>query len=117
MNTDTNDDTKPKDIDAPIAAEAEKPKKPKKEKPKSRSRRWQEAASDALGALSDIQSALADFESAASELRAVQEEYEEWKDNLPENLASSALGEKLEEVCNLDIENAADSLRSAIDDV
>jgi hypothetical protein len=37
-------------------------------------------------------------------LRELQEEYQEWLDNLPENLQSTALAEKLDEVCPLDLE-------------
>jgi hypothetical protein len=92
-------------------------KPPKKVKPKSRAKRWAEASSNALFALEQLSGHVADLENALSELRGVQEEYEEWKDNLPENLASSALGEKLEEVCNLEIEDAAQSIRDAIDEV
>lgn len=68
-------------------------------KTQSRAARWADAASRALAALED--------------LKGLQEEYEEWKDNLPENLAGSALGEKLEAVCDLDIEGAIDTINEA----
>jgi hypothetical protein len=87
-----------------------------KSKPKSRTRRWQDAAAHAADAVAELREAQAKLEEAASELREVQEEYELWKDALPENLQSSALGEKLEELCNLDIESLADSVTSAIDE-
>lgn len=74
-------------------------RKPKKQKPKSRSARWSDACDAAMSALED--------------LRSVQEEYEEWKDNLPENLQQSALGEKLDSVCEIDIEGAKDSVEEA----
>ena len=89
---------------------------PKPKKPKSRSKRWAEAVSAADRAVSNLEVGLAQLQEAMEELKSVQSEYEEWKDNLPENLASSALGEKLEEVCNLDMESAADAVESAIDD-
>jgi uncharacterized phage infection (PIP) family protein YhgE len=89
--------------------------KPKRERKKSRSQRWQDAANALAAALSQLEGLVSDVESAASELRSVQEEYEEWKDNLPENLAQSALGEKLEEVCNLQIEDIAEEISSAIE--
>lgn len=73
--------------------------KPKKQKPLSRATRWTSAASDAVAALED--------------LKAVQEEFEEWKDNLPENLQNSALGEKLEEVCGFDIDGALSTAQDA----
>jgi hypothetical protein len=41
---------------------------------------------------------------AVETLRELQEEYQEWLDNLPENLQSTALAEKLDEVCSLDLE-------------
>ena len=41
---------------------------------------------------------------AVETLRELQEAYQEWLWNLPESLQRSALAEKLEEVCALDIE-------------
>ena len=81
--------------DAPAAA----PARAKKQKPKSRTQRWSEAASAAVSALEELQS--------------IQEEFEEWKDNLPENLQQSALGEKLETVCGIDLTSALDSVQEA----
>lgn len=63
----------------------------------SRGARWNAAvlkAKEAADALS----------AAMEELRDIQQEYSDWKDNLPENLQSSALGEKLDAVCDLDLE-------------
>lgn len=74
-------------------------KKAKKPKPKSRTQRWNEAAAEAVAAL--------------EALKDIQSEYEEWKDNLPENLQQSALGEKLDAVCDLDIEGALDTAQEA----
>ena len=42
---------------------------------------------------------------AVETLRELQAEYQDWLDNLPESLQSSALAEKLEEVCNVDIDS------------
>lgn len=64
--------------------------KQKKVRKLSRAARWSAACAAAGEAL--------------SELRAVQEEYEEWRDNLPEGLQGSPVGVKLEAVCDLDIE-------------
>ena len=61
-------------------------------KQKSRVQRWAEAAVKAQEGLTELQS--------------IKEEFEEWKENLPENLQGSALGEKLEAVCDLDIDYA-----------
>jgi len=74
-------------------------KKPKKVKPKSRATRWSEAASYAVSALED--------------LVAIQQEFSDWKDNLPDNLQQSPLGEKLETICDLDIESALSTAQEA----
>jgi hypothetical protein len=50
--------------------------------------------------------ALAAFE----ELKAIQDEYQDWKDNLPDSLQSSATAEKLDAVCDLDLEPSGDDL-------
>lgn len=65
----------------------------------SRSARWHEACSKANEAL--------------AELSDLKSEYAEWHDNLPENLQSSPLGEKLEAVCDLDIDSAMDVIEEA----
>jgi len=105
------------DINQPTPPPESPPAKPKRKRPPSRAQRWADASGAALAALQEIANHLDDLDNAASELRSVQEEYEEWKDNLPENLASSALGEKLEEVCNLEIEDAAQQVRDAVEEV
>ncbi len=45
---------------------------------------------------------------AVHELIALQEEYQEWLESLPENFESTALAEKLEAVCYLDITEIAE---------
>jgi len=92
------------------------PGKPKRQKPKSRSKRWAEAVSDALKAIEEIESKLDDLETAVSELHDVQGEYEEWRDNMSENLRSSAMGEKLDTVCDIEIEDLASTLREAVEE-
>lgn len=72
----------------------------------SRLDRWSESASEARTALDSLRSAL-------EALNEVKAEYEEWRDNLPENLAQSALGEKLNAVADLDFD--ADGLLSEAD--
>lgn len=67
-------------------------KKKAKKRPPSRAQRWGDAASRAVAAL--------------TELQEMQEEFSDWQDNLPENLANSALGEKLTAVVDLDISSA-----------
>jgi hypothetical protein len=68
-------------------------------KPKSRQVRWGEASAKAREALEELE-----------ELRT---EFEEWRDNLPENLQSSSLGEKLDAVAELDI----NSLMQELDEI
>lgn len=70
-----------------------------KSKAPSRTQRWQDAASAAVSAL--------------EELKDIQQEYQSWYDNLPENLQSSAVGEKLEAVTNIDLESAYDAAQEA----
>lgn len=72
----------------------------------SRLDRWNESAGEARTALDSLRSAL-------EALNEVKAEYEEWRDNLPENLAQSALGEKLNAVADLDFD--ADGLLSDAD--
>lgn len=79
---------------APVAAAP----KQKKVKMPSRPERWADACSRALDAISDLE--------------GLKEEYEEWKDNLPDSLQQSPVGEKLDAVCDLDL----DSARSAIEE-
>ena len=68
-------------------------------KTKSRVARWGEAASRAVDGL--------------SELVELQQEYQSWLDNLPENLQSSSLNSKLEEICNLELEAALETAQEA----
>lgn len=82
-------------------AAASLPKKVAKPKKESRSAKWVRLASEAASALEELQS--------------LQEEFAEWRDNLPENLQQSALGEKLETVCDLDLQSAIDLAEEARD--
>lgn len=65
----------------------------------SRPQRWADAASRATAAL--------------EELVELQSEYQEWLDGLPENLQSGALADKLQSVCDLDLESAKQSVEEA----
>jgi hypothetical protein len=75
------------------AAVAPPPKQP------SRADRWAQAASAAQQALCDLED--------------VRAEVEEWRDNLPENLQQSALGEKLNDIADLDIASAISTVEEA----
>lgn len=44
------------------------------------------------------------WQEAVETLRELQTEYQEWLDNLPESLQDSTLAEKLQTVCDLDID-------------
>jgi hypothetical protein len=74
----------------------------KKAKAPSRSERWLAAVAKAQEAFSGLDAIYSAIENAFADIANVREEYESWKDNLPENLASSVLGEKLEAVCEMD---------------
>lgn len=63
----------------------------------SRPARWADATSRARAAFDDLQGAFED-------LASIREEYEEWRDNLPENMQSGALAEKLDAVVGLDFD-------------
>lgn len=72
-----------------------------KAKKMSRGDRWCNAASEAVSALET--------------LSEIKQEYQDWYDNLPENLQQSAVGEKLSAICDLDIESALDTANEAKD--
>lgn len=65
----------------------------------SRSARWAQAAADAKQAIEELQS--------------IQSEFESWRDNMSENLQSSPTYEKLETVCDIDIQGALDAIEEA----
>jgi len=68
-------------------------------KPNSRTARWSDACARALSAL--------------NELEDIRSEYQDWLDNLPENLQSSTLADKLTTICDLDIEGARSTVEEA----
>jgi len=77
-------------------------------KSKSRSARWSETAGNAREAYDLLAAAL-------DELKGIQEEFADWQTNLPENLAGSALGEKLDAVVNIDFDVLGD-VETALDE-
>jgi hypothetical protein len=101
-------------MNEPLSAGVQAPKK--RVKPLSRPKRWQEASSNCLAAFAKIREGLDELEAATSELKSVQEEYEEWRDGQPENLQQSPLGEKLEAVCEIDIESIHQTVSDAVDE-
>ena len=89
----------------------------------SRTARWQNAVDEARNQFQQVQDASTDVANALEALFEIQQEYQEWLDNLPENLESSALGEKLQAVVDIDIESIKDdplsdwpSLESTLDE-
>src|SRR5215469_12330344 len=77
-------------------------------KQQSRSKRWAEAIQEARDEFEAVQQHSDDLQSAMQTLYEIQQEYQDWLDNLPENLENSALGEKLQAVCDIDIESLTD---------
>lgn len=68
-------------------------------KNESKADRWADAAARAREAMEALQ-----------ELR---DEYQDWLDNLPDNLQNSATADKLNEICNLDLDSACDIIEEA----
>lgn len=66
----------------------------------TRQRRWDSAVSDAKLAKEMLDDAIA----VLVELR---DEFEMWRDNMPENLHGSPTYEKLDEICDLEIDRDA----------
>lgn len=83
----------------------------------SRPKRWQEAIDRATKALDTLVAQRDELTGALEDLASVQEEYQEWRDNLPENLDSSPLAEKLDEVIGLDIESAKSTAEDIGDEI
>lgn len=85
----------------------------------SRPKRWAAAVAEAREAQSALDAAAERINNALSALRDLQEEYSEWLGNLPENFQSSPLGEKLQAISDLDLEDAddvADEITQKIDE-
>lgn len=52
----------------------------------------------------DKRSRVQRWQTAVELLRELQAEYQEWLDNLPESLEDSTLAEKLQAVCDIDLD-------------
>lgn len=77
----------------------------KKKISNSRPARWQRAVDAAQTAFGKMQEAQGEMELAFEELNELKEEYEGWKESLPENLQNSPIGEKLEAISELDFDD------------
>lgn len=82
-------------LHAALAAPEPKPKK------QTREEQWTEAAGDA--------------QDAAARLVSLQDEFNEWRESLPENLEGSATAEKLDAICDLDLVPLSDTADEASD--
>lgn len=81
-----------------------------------------EEARDRLDTVeSEISDAISEYNGAMCEVADVKAEYEEWKDNLPENLQSSNLADKLETICSIETEEvdgeSVDEFESPLDEI
>ena len=54
-------------------------------------------------------------DAAMEELKDIQSEYQDWRDNMPENLESSPLVEKLDVVCEIDFDSIQYDIQEAGD--
>lgn len=79
--------------------EPPQPKRSERPKRLSRAQRWSQAVSKAVEGL--------------NELVDLQSEYSDWCNNLPDSLQQSATADKLNEIINLDLEGAKDTLEEA----
>ncbi len=68
---------------------------------KSRPKRWAEAASTAANAI--------------AELAELVDEYQEWRDNLPENLDDSPLADKLDTVIDMGVEEMSEIINECLE--
>jgi len=75
----------------------------------SRPKRWAAACADAREALEKLNDAL-------MELDGIRQEYEEWGSNLPDNLQSGALADKINTIVEIQFDGAADEVESALDE-
>jgi hypothetical protein len=83
-------------------------------KKRSRPEQWADACQDARGHLEEAQNALAKVADAFGTLKSLQEEYEGWRDGMSENLQGSPTYEKLEAVCELDLDMSEESCPNEI---
>ncbi len=72
----------------------------------SRPKRWAAAIAKAQNEISKIEGALSEYNDALSDLRELQTEYQDWHNNLPDNLQGSNLADKLETLANLDLDES-----------
>jgi hypothetical protein len=81
-----------------------------KPKPKSRPVRWAEAVEVARLAFDKAREAANEAVDALADVRDIQAEFAEWRDSVSENLHGSPMYEKLDTICEIDLEPDADDL-------
>jgi chromosome segregation ATPase len=86
-------------------------------KQRSRPQRWADAVSEAREAVTELEAAKEKLSTALEALKEVQQEYQDWLDSMSDNLRSGPTGDKLEAVCEIDLESDdVDSMIKAVDD-
>jgi hypothetical protein len=75
----------------------------------SRPKRWAEAIQKARDVIVDLELAFED-------IQEIQGEYQDWRDNLPENLEGSPVAEKLDEVTELQLEDPGSEATDLLDE-
>jgi chromosome segregation ATPase len=73
-------------------------------KQRSRPQRWGDAVAEANEAVAELEAAKEKLSSALQAIKEVQDEYQNWLSNMSENLQSSPTAEKLEAICEIDLE-------------
>ena len=111
--------------DAQMGEPDDRPRRQRKPKRKSRGELWAEAINEAKLALDELEAAVEEAKAKVTDtvdaLKDIQSEYQEWYDNLPENLQNGATGEKLQAIVDLEldadgIELDLSDIRTAIED-
>lgn len=91
----------------------------------SRPQQWQASVARCRGLRQQVIDKADELAEALTELYDIQQEYQEWRDNLPESMENSATAEKLDAVLELSLDNSGcgddvlndwDSISSAIDE-
>lgn len=94
-------------------------------KQNGRPTRWRAAVAACQQAREKVNDAASELAAALTDLYDIQQEYQEWRDGMPENLEQSATAEKLDAILDLSLDNNGcaedvlgdwDSISTAIDD-
>jgi hypothetical protein len=69
----------------------------------SRAERWDEAVGALSQAYRDLDTAAEEAQSALDLLQDLQREYQDWFDNMPDFTQDGPTGEKLSQICEIDL--------------